>query len=760
MKQATPQTNYPGGRSSLSPGRFSRLALKELREILRDRRTIITLVLMPLLVYPMLSLVLQRFLLDSLRPADVATGKPLLVLGFDDENQKKLFDDLLQASNLLYIKMQQDADAEHNPQSGLSKQEFGFKDVYRLDYITPAVMAQATDDTGNEPLAFDLAQMVADGKLDLGIRAKMNGYQSGLPQLGAGLEIEFLYRQGSQTSEEGLRHFSEVLHIGNQAELRLRLKQRDLPAEDYISQRVTSIKSAPLKRTNSIATLIPLILTLMTITGAVYPAIDLTAGERERGTLETLIAAPIPRMAILLSKFVAVFTVAELTALVNMIGMMITIWAFQLDRLIFDDGIQPLMIVEIMGLVSLFAAFFSAILLAITSFARSFKEAQAYLIPVMLVSMTPGLGALVPDLKLQGPLVVMPLMNMVLLARDILQGTATFGIALIAIASTCIYGLLALTLAARVFGTSAILFGNHQGWKSFVGRPRSASSEASLSGAFFCLAILFPANFLWLGVLNRIDPSQHLTRLLMMTLGTILLFAMFPVTYAVIKRIGLSSGLGLTRGRLISYPAAVLLGCSLGVLLIQIYSSVDMISDFFTNPEKENAIRKQMVQQSEQLVASWHQIGVPLVLICLSIIPAVCEEIFFRGLLFRALAAKTHVVLAVIVSGLLFGLFHILSTNLLSIDRFLPTALIGMVLAIVCYQSGSVIPGMVLHTLHNLILVSAALFQDWIVQHNLITPEQKSLPIGLVIGAVVVSGIGFVLLFVGQPRDTEAAQNL
>ena len=74
----------------------------------------------------------------------------------------------------------------------------------------------------------------------------------------------------------------------------------------------------------SLAALIPLILVLMTVTGAVYPAIDLTAGERERGTLETLIAAPVPRLGLLFAKYVAVLTVALLTAVVNLIGMTIT----------------------------------------------------------------------------------------------------------------------------------------------------------------------------------------------------------------------------------------------------------------------------------------------------------------------------------------------------------------------------------------------------------------------------------------------------
>ena len=119
-------------------------------------------------------------------------------------------------------------------------------------------------------------------------------------------------------------------------------------------------------------------LVLMTITGAVYPAIDLTAGERERGTLETLIAAPIPRISILVSKFVAVLTVAVLTAALNIIGMLVTLWAFKLEGMLAGpDGITLAMVVKIFALLVLFAGFFSALLLAVTSYARSFKEAQA-----------------------------------------------------------------------------------------------------------------------------------------------------------------------------------------------------------------------------------------------------------------------------------------------------------------------------------------------------------------------------------------------
>src|SRR5262249_36557919 len=167
------------------------------------------------------------------------------------------------------------------------------------------------------------------------------------------------------------------------------------------------LEAADGKKTSVLSMIVPLILLLMTITGAVYPAIDLTAGERERGTLEVLMAAPVPRVGLLLAKYVAVLAVALLTALANLGMMTVTILASGLGPLLFGDrGLTPVFVLSMLGLLLLFALFFAGVLLAVTSFARSFKEAQAYLIPLMLVSLAPGVMALLPGLRLSGLLAV------------------------------------------------------------------------------------------------------------------------------------------------------------------------------------------------------------------------------------------------------------------------------------------------------------------------------------------------------------------
>ena len=148
-----------------------------------------------------------------------------------------------------------------------------------------------------------------------------------------GFEVKIIHGNNG-FSRSAADYLNYCFRKANDFELKMRLQQVGQSADPtwLINQTELGQKSTASDVLGSLAGLIPLVLVLMTITGAVYPAIDLTAGERERGTLETLMAAPIPRFWILFSKFVAVVTVAMLTAILNLLGMFATIWAFQLDK--------------------------------------------------------------------------------------------------------------------------------------------------------------------------------------------------------------------------------------------------------------------------------------------------------------------------------------------------------------------------------------------------------------------------------------------
>src|SRR5262249_4921658 len=160
---------------------------------------------------------------------------------------------------------------------------------------------------------------------------------------------------------------------------------------------------------------------------------------------------------------------------------------------IFGSSLGPAALVQVLLLLLLFASFFSAVLLTLTSFARSFKEAQAYLIPLMLLCLAPGILALMPGLSLRGVLSVVPLVHIVLLARDVFAGTAGLLSAGIVVLSTLIYALAAITLATRVFGTEAVLTSESSSVGDLFRRPEQPQPAAEPAGALLVLALLFPA---------------------------------------------------------------------------------------------------------------------------------------------------------------------------------------------------------------------------------------------------------------------------
>ncbi len=436
----------------------------------------------------------------------------------------------------------------------------------------------------------------------------------------------------------------------------------------------------------------------MTITGAVYPAIDLTAGERERGTLEILIAAPVPRFELLSAKYIAVVTVAVLTAVVNVVAMTLTLALSGLGPLVFEGGVSFLLLFMLFGLLILFAAFFSAVLLCLSSFARSFKEAQAYLIPLMLVSLAPGILAMLPGLKLDLLLATVPLLNVVLLARDLMGGSAEPLLALVICVTTLVYALAALSLAARVFGSENVLYSEQSGWTDLFRRPDEPQPVADLATALWCLALTIPLHFALRAALPLASALGMVPVLLVMTAGSVVLFGAMPFAFAHRNHVGLISGFRLHRPRAAALLAGVVLGCSLWPLVLEMLALVQTALPDFVQEHAAAAARSMR--------------GAGLFALAPFVAAAICEELFFRGFLFQALRRITGAPTTIMVTALVFGLTHAALGGALGLGQLVPSILLGLVLGVVCWLSGSVWPGLVLHVCHNAILVLIGLAQS------------------------------------------------
>ena len=708
--------DLPAADASDRLSRLGRLTLKELREILRDRRTIVTLVLMPLFMYPVMSVAFQQFFVSQL----ATTGAPDYTIGFEDPGA---------ASFLRFVLA-----------------EGGLK-VLDVDQAAPPAAAESSPIVRGG-VNSRLEELLEEYKIDVGLRlVTPHGDIHADRRRDLAVDVELLYLPRSNASRDAAAYIEKHLAIASQKLLAERLRnlavtQRPVPVQS-VRRAVEGSDSAAATGAISLKSVIPFILILMTVTGAVYPAIDLTAGERERGTLEVLMAAPIPRIGILLAKYVTVLAVALLTAAANLVTMTITIAVSGLGPVLFgDSGFPAGALAAVFGLLLLFAAFFSAVLLVVTSTARSFKEAQAYLIPLMLVALAPGMLSLMPDVKLSGILLVTPLANIVLLGRDLLEFKATGPATLIVVASTLLYAAAAIGLAARIFGAEAVLYSAQSGWSDLFRRPGAPQSAPTITAGLVSLALVFPAWFLFFNLLQFVEGNVFL-QLALGAAMTALVFGGIPLTVCRSRRVPVAPAFALPAAPVPVFIAAALIGLSLWILCQELVVLLNW-HDITLNPE--------IVKRLKEYADSLRSIPVPFVLLVMAVTPAFFEEAFFRGFLFAAFRTRSTPAMTIFSTAIAFGFFHWISPSLMASERFLSSTLVGLVLGWVRWRAGSLLPGIVLHTLHNGLLVLLAYYEPQLSAHGIGIAEDKHLPAAWVAAGACAVCAGLVALYAATRR--------
>jgi sodium transport system permease protein len=220
--------------------------------------------------------------------------------------------------------------------------------------------------------------------------------------------------------------------------------------------------------------IIPYVIVLLCFTGAMYPAMDLTAGEKERGTLETLLASPVPRSAIVYGKFFVVLTSALSTVVFAGLSTMITLplsgWLIggMVEGATTTAGasaaagvmpqINPLGFLVSLGMVVPVAILFAAVLLAVSIFARTYKEAQSYAGPMIMVVIMPAVAAMLPGIELNLRLCLIPILNVSLVSKELVSGTFNPVHLAVIFGSSCVYAAIALAVATRLFKQESVLF--------------------------------------------------------------------------------------------------------------------------------------------------------------------------------------------------------------------------------------------------------------------------------------------------------------
>jgi sodium transport system permease protein len=389
---------------------------KELIDSLRDRRTVISMTVVPLLLMPLLAIGLGLFLLQVGHAMNEIPQ--IMILGGEDSPHVR---------------------------EELQK----LKDVR----VIPAKPDYAEEISNKE--------IRAAVEIPEGFEAKLASGESSIVKI-------YMY-EGELKSSFGADRLQRFFRELRDRAVRERLEARQLPVSLVRPFDIVQKNVAPPEKVGGaiLGGMVPYMVILLCLTGAMYPAMDLTAGEKERGTMETILCSPVSRTHLVLGKFLMVLTAAVATAILAISSMAVSFGVGKKLLLGSTHGAADAALqITITGkaMVSIFlvvlplAVFFSAALLALALFAKSFKEAQSYISPLMIVVVLPAVASLLPGMELNLPLALVPVLNTSLVSKEIITGTYHWNLIAVIFLSSSAYAAAALAIAVKLFQREDVLF--------------------------------------------------------------------------------------------------------------------------------------------------------------------------------------------------------------------------------------------------------------------------------------------------------------
>ena len=724
--------------------RTKTIYLKELVDILRDRRTLLATIVVPVVLYPLL-------MLFSIQAVSVQTGKvaqeTIIVGVVTDDDRTRLTQLLIEERRYLESRVEEERLAQDDVPAD-EKELSG----------TAMVQESLSPSAGSEPLADKLEVQVVGEFQDAILTRQIHcgividDSLSDDSSLTVQVPIRILYQPEDLRSRSAADRLHDALDRVAESRIyqRLALLNVDRRTIDPLVVSETRVSSYG----SLLGLIVPLVLVLMTITSAIYPAIDLTAGEHERGTLETLMVCPVPRIELIAGKFLTITTIALLGAAMNLASVSATVYFGGLGSIMgidprsdaagFPFGAIPVVLLSLIP----FSILMSAILIAICCCARTFKEAQNYVTPVIIAVMVPGIAASTPGARLEGVMLVMPVGNMVLLTRELLSGAVLSpGAFAWVLLSTCLYASAAIAVAAQIYGREAVAFADAISIRLLLSRRQvRPSPRPSLAVASLYTAVLFPIWFYLQSSLQRVNDHDLGALLRHSAILMPVFFVAIPFALLWYWRIDWRNTLSvqIPLPRLRYMLAGLLAGFTMWVVAHEVFV---LQQGILPAPDGLNELEEsfQQVLTSERL---W------VLLLVVAVIPAISEELLFRGFLMSGLRQSFRKWPILLMSAAAFGIFHFF------LLKFATTFVVGLVLGWLCWQSRSIWPAIIAHAVHNGFAVIQSRFPDWRSAVGISDDPFAHLPPLVVAGAVVLLAGGWFLARHDSTRSGRQALSL
>ena len=520
-------------------------------------------------------------------------------------------------------------------------------------------------------------------------------------------------RPDDDHGRQALSRLRPYLDQWKREQKKVRFVRRGLDASfdepfDIAEPRSTEI-SDPRKLGELMIRVFPFLLVMWTLAGALYPAVDLCAGEKERGTMETLLITPAGREEIVLGKFLTIWMFSAGSALLNLLSMGITTWQFSS---ILPAGSFPRGALLWCVLLSLpLSALFSAISLAIGAYARSSKEGQYYLMPMFLFTMPLIFLTLAPGVELNPVYSLVPVTGVALLMQKLMispsLGQVPWLYFIPVLVPIAIYSALALRWAIDQFQREEVLFREAERLDIILWLRRlfqEKQTTATAGQAFFCFAMILGLSWVSIGFGKNLSRGVH---------SAISLLA-FVATPALMMTIMLNTKptrtLMLRWPRLRELGRAVLL--AVFVLPTILWASQVMFTDFphlrklLDDPRPIIQELRALTEGSDSILSR---------LLVFAFLPAICEELAFRGVILTGLQKRYRPRTAILLCAFMNALFH------MNVFTFLPIFAIAVLLGLLTERSESILPAMLLHFATKVALLLSVPVGAWI---NASFPEQ------------------------------------
>jgi len=678
------------------------ILVREVRDQLRDRRTLFMIFVLPLLLYPLLGMSLfqiTQFIREQ--PTKV------LIVGFqepadfpklvrtDDDGTVHFADELFRnAESVRLLQLVKpaadapqeivDAAARAAVQNGEYEAIVQFPPDFNAKLLAFREKLSTVDEAGSAAQSADVERMLIPSP-------------------------EIYYNTAKEKSQLAYVRLREVLDRWSDAIGRQNLTSRNLPAStarpfDYEQHDVADKHERDAALWGKI---LPFLLLIWALTGAFYPAVDLCAGEKERGTLETLLSSPAERIEIVWGKLFTVMLFSVMTAVLNILSMGIT-GSVVLKHLPNFGPPPPLAPIWLFLALLPMSALFSALCIALASFARSTKEGQYYLMPLVLVTLPLVILPMAPSIELNLGMSLIPVTGVVLLLKAMLEGrywdVLPYMLPVTLVTGGCC--LLALRWAVDQFNSENVLFRESERgglgiWIRHLLRDRE--DTPSVPAALLCGVLILTVYFFMSVAIPRpatLTFEYFMTTAVVVQIAAILLPTLLmtvictrSVRQTLLLYVPPSFSLpGAVALALVLHPSVLVLGA----LLKRLYP---------VNPE--------LLKMNEALQggSTW------IIVAVMALVPAIVEELAFRGFILSGLRHIGNRWRAIVISAMFFGLCHNAA-----VQQAINAALLGLLLGYLAVQSGSIVTGMAFHVTHNTAaLLLPSLVGNWILDN----PEWK-----------------------------------